>query len=456
MKSNLSLHFGGLFLSFSLQVAAAYLTCSLVNLTLVRPRQRFRVLVGFLAGSVIYWMGLVAWQLRLASANPGFAGSTTGGDTSPALPSLFLPLALPPSWAPAILIAGEVLATAYAATVLVLLGVNAWRQLHLWILLRHGRAPADDIRQLFEEIRRELGVRRCELVVLPGLASPATVGWLRPRVMLPVVCDEMSANSRLADVLHHELAHVARRDYLWASLSDMICRILFFHPAIWRARKVARFQGELACDLAVVEAQPERRADYADSLAYFVRLRMMEEKAALGLDFASSASSLGTRIRFILADSPALPWWRRLPRRAAAVAMTSAFALAAPALTVSLGFFQPLKELPSTPVSALPAAKPVARGLLHSTTPTKLPAVTDLSKLRVSNSVSNSNPYELARSDSRGSGGSARDLDRPWREANPRMAGPSMAEVLGSAVAIAISRGDHDRDHDDKHVVHQQ
>jgi beta-lactamase regulating signal transducer with metallopeptidase domain len=451
MISDRCLYFAGLFVTFSLQITAAYIACSLVNRTLIRPRQRFRVWTAFLAGSAIYWIGLVAWNLRLLSA-PAVAGNVTAAASMSS--SLFV---LPLSWSPAVLTVSKILVFAYVATVIVLLSVNGGRQMRLWMVLRQGWAPPEPIRSLFDEIRCDLGVSRCRLLVMPGLSSPATAGWLRPRVLIPVVCEELGPTSRLADVLHHELAHVARRDYFWAGFSDLICRVLFFHPAVWRAGKLARFQGELACDLAVVEARPERRVDYADSLAYFVRLRMIEEQAPLGIDFAASASTLGTRIRFILAGSPAQPWWKRIPRNAAALALAGAFAVAAPALTVSFGFFQPLSNNAVSQQLPTPVAPSRHRAAV-SNSQAKLPPVTDLNKLRVAGSSSDIASRSLT-GGGPGSGRDSSEFDRPWRESASSQNRPSVASVVRSTVgAIVVARGgdhDHDHDHSGAHLLPQ-
>lgn len=437
------LYFAGIFFSFFLQITAAYLTCSLVNRALNNPRQRFRVLIGLLSVAAIYWLGLIVWNVRSILASPAAAASDSG---TPISRSQFL---VPLSWSSAVLTAGKAVLIGYVGAVAVLMAINLWRQIRLWMLLRQGWTPSEAIVLLFEQICREFGVTRCEILVLPGLSSPATAGWLHPRVLLPVLCDHLGPNERLADVLRHEVAHVASRDYFWASLSDLICRILFFHPALWRAKKLARLQGELACDMAVVEAQPDRRADYADSLAYFVRLRMMQEQAAVGIDFAAAPSSLGTRIRFILAGSPVLPWWKRIPRRAAAVALLSAFAIVAPALSVSLGFSRPLP-----PVGlANPGAKPVS--MRHHTSVSDsvspLPPVTDLNTLRTKASFQDT-AYSANRGYERGRSDSSRGFDRPWREPGTSVKRPSVTDVIGSAVAIAVSLPDHDRDHD-KHLL---
>ncbi|HLW55546.1 MAG TPA: M56 family metallopeptidase [Candidatus Angelobacter sp.] len=443
MISDLCLYLAGLFFTFTLQITAAYLACSLVTRTLLRPRNRFGVWLGFLSVAVIYWIGMVGWQLR------SFAGHAAAGDRAAASSSGSF-FTVPLSWSPGILIAGKVFLVAYVAAAAALLVMNAWRRLRLRTLLSHGWTPVSEIVALFDQIRSELGVARCELLVLPGLASPATVGWLRPRVLLPAVCEDLP-ESRLADVLHHELAHVARRDYFWAGVADLICRLLFFHPAVWRAMKLARFQGELACDLAVVEARPERRADYADSLAYFVRLRMLEEQAAVGVDFAASASNLGTRIRFILSGAPSLPFWKRIPRAAAALAVAGAFALGSPALTVSLGFFRPAVQSGVT-AAPQPAQVVATRHRVRASNPqAKLPPVIDLSRLRTAKPPSGASEYALTR----GVLGGHSDfggLDSPWREGSRPANRPSVASVIRDSIVVAISRPERDRDKD--HSAH--
>jgi hypothetical protein len=181
-------------------------------------------------------------------------------------------------------------------------------------------------------------VRGCRLVILPALSSPATVYWLHPRILLPESCASLEDLAQLADVLQHELEHIARRDYLWASVSDLLCGILFFHPAAWQARKHLRLQRELACDQAVVAARPEHRADYATTLAQFVRRHMLEGRASVGVDLASSGSILGARIRAILSEPRSTPWWQKVSRVMASAGLIALFGVFCPALAVIVEF----------------------------------------------------------------------------------------------------------------------
>ncbi|HEY6274499.1 MAG TPA: M56 family metallopeptidase [Terriglobales bacterium] len=441
MSSELSLYFAGIALSFFLQVAVAYIACSLLNRVLSRPGQRFAIWMAFLAASAAYWIALAGWNTRfffLPHADHAPVGAANGS-------AIATPLVFPLAWSRRILTASEVLAASYVAIVLVLIMISLMRHVRLRLLLRHARQASSPLVELFETTSRGLGISQCDLSVMSGITSPATVGWLRPHVLLPAVCEEIGPTPKLADVLHHELAHVARRDYLWAGLSDLFCHLLFFHPAAWRAKRLMLFERELACDCAVVEAYPEHRADYADSLAYFVRLRMLEEKAGVGLDFAASASSLGRRVRFILAGPPRLSWWNRAWRAATGLAVMSAFAVVAPAITVLFAFAHPTPAALLSPVETAEASH--ADRKLHSIPARNTIPVQQISRIQAGSSVRGVSTYSLA--SGRVNGSLSSERDRPWRALDPSLNRPSFSDVLRDAVTILRPPlGDHDRDRD--------
>jgi len=444
MSSELCLYFAGIFFSYFVQVAAAYLVVLLLSRLLNRPRHRFFVWMVFLSGSMFYWAGLVGWNLRNLAGGHVVAGDMGPGSVS-SFPSLIL---MPLAWSRATLLSTRLLVIGYLATATLLLVVAAWRHVRLLMVLRHARPASPALLRLFDEVRRDLGSPSCELVILPGLASPATAGWLRPRILLPAICEELSPTSRIADVLQHELAHVAGGDYFWAGWSDLVCRMLFFHPAAWRGAKLARLQCEMACDLAVIEARPEHRADYADSLAYFVRLRMLEERTALGLDFAAAPSNLGTRIRFILAAPESLPWWKRVSRTAAGLGLIATFAVIAPALTVLLAFARPLppisaSRLPTTLDRKANHPRRIGRQTSH------LPSPPSLSKLPAQSPVRETPVYTLTRSSRHSASEPDGELAGAWKEPSS-VAQPSVINTVRQAIiGIAVGRGrDRDRDRD--------
>jgi hypothetical protein len=117
-------------------------------------------------------------------------------------------------------------------------------------LVRRRSRPIDDPALLdqVEGLRDELGLARpVALRESEELATPATVGWLRPALLLPEDWRAWDDRERRA-VLAHELAHVRRGDYAAGLLAQLSLAFHFYHPlAHWLAGRL-RLQQELAAD----------------------------------------------------------------------------------------------------------------------------------------------------------------------------------------------------------------
>lgn len=452
------LQIAGVFLSFFLKVTAGFVLCVGLARLSRDPGRRFRTWLAFLAGTIVYWAVLLAREvLRLASS------SVTGTGGASAVPA-WRHLAVPWSWGSWINRSELALGVTYLAGVTILLCASAWRHFRLHVLLQHGRRASAELDGLFNALCRDFGLGKAELLVLPGIISPATACWWKPRVIVPAVCEEMGATPQLADVLSHELAHIRRQDYLWATLSDMACALLFFHPAVWHARKQMRMERELACDRAVVEARPDHRADYASSLARFVRVRMLHSSATYGVDFAASASFLSTRIHCILEEPEKAPWWKKVPAVAAGAAFVITFGVLCPALSVLVDFGPNLQQHGSLrPVAATSRTsnqhgrKPLQH-VRHEAQPHTSPAEyrDDLTSLRVHNAVPETPAYEL--SDTGETLGSSDLIDREdpaWREPSPgypEYRTPSVGSIVLSTIDGIASA---ERNERHEHAAHR-
>lgn len=329
-----SLHLAGALLTFSLKVAAGFVLCLALSRLLPSPRHRFLTWLGFLLASGLSWVALLTDQIVSLLAHSAATASFAGSAGRPAGEHLLVP----ESWSVWIGRGAELLGAIYLVVALTLLAREALKHLRLRAWLRHGKKPSVELQQIFERLCRDFNIRRCRLIVLPHVSTPATVYWWTPRIVLPDVCEQLVPSPQMENILRHELIHTLRCDYLWATLGDLLCALLFFHPAVWQARKRMNMQRELACDLSVVESRPEQRADYADSLARFVRLAMLRQTPGLGVDFAASPSLLGTRIRHILAEPPQVSHWKKLLDDAAFVGFIVIFVSVSHALSISLDF----------------------------------------------------------------------------------------------------------------------
>jgi len=290
------------FLTFSIRVAVVWLFCFIFSQILRRPNHRFTLWLFFSLGSVVYWLESLA-SIVFRSAN---AAHTS------AHPISLSHIAVSSNWEPVFAAVSWMLMGTYLAGLFGLCASRVWSRYRMRRLLEFGTKPFPEFAAALEGMCSEMGVKRCELLVIPGIASPATVYWLKPRILYPEVCHHSDRMREFVHIIRHELVHIVRRDYLLSSIIDGVCTLLFFHPAVWAARKTMRVERELACDRAVVEACPDNRADYAASLARFVRLSFMAKSPSHHVQFAAPSSLLGKRIRTILFEPDAAPRWNRL------------------------------------------------------------------------------------------------------------------------------------------------
>jgi TonB family protein len=93
---------------------------------------------------------------------------------------------------------------------------------------------------------------------------PLTVGWLRPRILLPADWEQW-APQKLDAVLTHERNHVRRGDWAIAVLAGVNRCVFWFHPLAWWLEARLSVLAEQACDDASL-SQVASAEDYAQVL----------------------------------------------------------------------------------------------------------------------------------------------------------------------------------------------
>ncbi|MEL7448239.1 MAG: M56 family metallopeptidase [Pseudomonadota bacterium] len=127
-------------------------------------------------------------------------------------------------------------------------------------------------------------------------AMPATWGVLRPAILLPADCMRWP-DARCRDVLHHELAHVARGDVATRLLAHVVCALYWFHPLAWVLKRRMLIESELAADDRAM-AQAAAPTHYANHLLQTAA----DCSGVAGLaPVMANPSQLETRIMAILA-----------------------------------------------------------------------------------------------------------------------------------------------------------
>lgn len=237
-----------------------------------------------------------------------------------------------------------------------------------WLLAGHAAVrrvartavPADDD-ALIDNARRQIGVsRKVRVASSPAVTAPFTSGFTRPIILLPAGASTWPEERRRAALLH-ELAHVARNDYLVHLLAGFACALYWFHPAVWFALRGLRRESEQATDDRVI-ARGMMPPDYATHLldvARGARGRGVVDLLVVGM---ACPSHLETRLRALLDET------RRRGTVSRRIATTASIAVAL--VLVPLAAAQPeLRAAMQTPAKKQTIDTPTP-------TPTPTPTVT--------------------------------------------------------------------------------
>lgn len=105
-----------------------------------------------------------------------------------------------------------------------------------------------NVPRLVEELTGSLGLKRIPRILESDqILVGATAGWRRPVILLSSSYQTWTG-PQLHAVVAHELAHVARQDYLWAMLGSLCRMFLWFNPIVHLLLQRLRFEQELAAD----------------------------------------------------------------------------------------------------------------------------------------------------------------------------------------------------------------
>jgi beta-lactamase regulating signal transducer with metallopeptidase domain len=129
------------------------------------------------------------------------------------------------------------------------------------------------------------------------LSTPATIGWRRPLIILPVDWPEWSeAECRV--VLAHEIAHIARRDYATWIAAQLALVFHFYHPLVhWLAARL-RLEQELAADASAARVVGGQQS-YLMTLAGMALRRSDQPLAWPARTFLPTRGTLMRRIEML-------------------------------------------------------------------------------------------------------------------------------------------------------------
>jgi beta-lactamase regulating signal transducer with metallopeptidase domain len=165
----------------------------------------------------------------------------------------------------------------------------------------HGLAAPPAWLERSERLRRAMGVAATIAVRLSDrVLVPCVTHVIRPTIWLPASLLTRMSAEQLEALLAHELAHVARKDWLWNGLQTFIEALMFYHPAVWWLGKRIRQEREHACDDLAVRGCGDAVV-LAEALAELECAR----RTAPSLSLAANGGVLLQRVTRLLTPPPA-------------------------------------------------------------------------------------------------------------------------------------------------------
>ena len=245
------------------------------------------------------------------------------------------------------------------------------RQWQRTALLRRCCSPSRDpaAHRLLRELCERLRLRRTPELLSADVNGPLVMGVVRPAIVLPAGFVATEAEQEW--ILAHELAHVKRRDLLWAHLPVLTRVVFFFHPAVWVAHREWRITQEMACDALTVDLTAAPAGGYGEMLVKLATRQQAFPPAELGTaGILETETGLERRLDMLRTD--------RLSNRR--LGWVAGIALAVGALSLVPW------RLGAAPVSAAPQ-KVTPSAPARSTAKTKAATDAELARLRARTAV---------------------------------------------------------------------
>jgi len=167
-------------------------------------------------------------------------------------------------------------------------------------LLKGGSVASLELASVVRDAASRLGVHPPKTLVVTGIPTPAVWCLGKPVLLCPEGMPHEGTTNVTRSLFAHELAHIRRRDHWMAWIQFIASIVWWWNPLFWLVHRKLASTAELACDAVALEAYPQDRCAYAESLLTFA-VPQAFPTLALGVR-SGAASSLERRMHFIASE----------------------------------------------------------------------------------------------------------------------------------------------------------
>ena len=134
-----------------------------------------------------------------------------------------------------------------------------------WVAWRASEIKDRGFMNTVDQVAYRLGInRKITIVESDRFNVPFVYGILRPRLIMPPQARTWPSE-RLEAILHHELAHIKRKDILIQFLAQITCCLYWINPLVWILERRLFLERERACDDMTL-GQNIKASEYAGHL----------------------------------------------------------------------------------------------------------------------------------------------------------------------------------------------
>ena len=161
--------------------------------------------------------------------------------------------------------------------------------------MRHNQPVVPEWQAKLQALAAKIGHSKpVGLLESSMVKAPMALGFFKPIILLPIGMINQLSVVEVEAILAHELAHIARRDWLFNLVQALVETIFYFHPAVWWVATTIRAERENCCDDVAVRLTGDRLV-YAKTLVHLQDIARSGTSPALALSLEGSPNLLRRR-----------------------------------------------------------------------------------------------------------------------------------------------------------------